>query len=131
MGIIITSLILLVIGIIMTLAYMNSVSVPEGILYFGVIFIIIFGVVLVICTACVIETNVNRDLHYQNKLHEREMLEHRINQIENNNVGNELLYNDIVKFNNELRSVKKWANNFWVNWFYVQEIAELDYIEVK
>lgn len=131
MGIIIASLVLLVIGIIMVYAYMNSVSLPEGILVFGVAFTIIFAVVLITCVMCAIDTNINRDLYYQNKLHEREILEYRINQIENNNIGNELLYNDIVEFNNDLRSVKKWANNFWVNLFYVQEIAELDYIEVK
>lgn len=115
----------------MVYVYVNNTSVPELILVFGIVLTMIFAVILGVCIGCVIDTNVNRDLYYQNKLHEREMLEYRINQLENNNIGNELLYNNIVEFNNDLRSVKKWANNFWVNWFYVQEIAELDYVEVK
>lgn len=131
MGIIITSLVLLVIGIIMVLAYVNSRSAPEGILIFGVMIAVISVIVLGVSIGCVIDTNINGDLYYQNKLHEREMLEYRINQLENNNIGNELLYNDIVEFNNDLRGVKKWADNFWIGSFYVQEIAQLDYIEVR
>jgi hypothetical protein len=59
------------------------------------------------------------------------MLEYRIEHIEENITGNEMLYNDIVEFNNELRSTKKWANNPWTNWFYNQDIATIDYIEIE
>ena len=131
MGIIIAALVLLAIGLIMILAYTNSMSVSEGIFGSGIVIVVFSAIMLAICIGCVIDTNVNGDLYYQNKLHEREMLEYRANQTENNIIGNELLYNDIVEFNNDLRGVKKWANNFWVGSFYVQEIAELDYIEVR
>ena len=47
-----------------------------------------------------------------------------------NIVGNEMLYNDVVEFNNELRRIKKWANSPWVSWFYNQKIASIDYIEI-
>lgn len=78
----------------------------------------------------IIDAQVNEDIYYQNVLYEKEMLEYRIEHIEENITGNELLYNDIVEFNNELRSVKKWANSPWTNWFYNQDIATIDYIEL-
>ena len=71
-----------------------------------------------------------REVNYQNALYEKEMLEYRIEHMENNITGNEMFYNDIVEFNNELRSTKKWANNPWVNWFNNQDIATIDYIEL-
>ncbi len=78
----------------------------------------------------IIDAQANEDIYYQNVLYEKEMLEYRIEHIEENITGNELLYNDIVEFNNELRSVKKWANSPWTNWFYNQDIATIDYIEL-
>lgn len=75
-------------------------------------------------------TYIGYDLNYQNFLYERDMIEYRIEHIEDNVTGNEMLYNDIVKFNNELRSKKKWADNPWTNWFCNQNIASLDYIEL-
>lgn len=80
--------------------------------------------------AFIMTININRDIDYQNKLYEREMLEYRIEKMEENITGNEMLYNDIVEFNNELRSTKKWANNPWTNWFNNQDIATIDYIEI-
>ena len=61
---------------------------------------------------------------------EKEILEYRIDNMKDNIVGNEMLYNDIVEFNNELRNVKKWADSPWTNWFYNQDIATIDYIEI-
>lgn len=71
------------------------------------------------------------DLDYQNTLHEREVIEYRLDHMEENIVGNEMLYNDIVEFNNMLRSQKKWANNPWTSWFNNEKIAALDYIELS
>lgn len=79
----------------------------------------------------IINVQVNGDINYQNKLHEKEMLEYRIEHIEENITGNEMLYNDIVEFNNELRSTKKWANSPWTNWLYNKDIASIDYIEFE
>lgn len=70
------------------------------------------------------------DLDYQNALHKREVIEYRLDHMEEDITGNEMLYNDIVEFNNMLRSQKKWANNPWTNWFNNEKIAELDYIEL-
>lgn len=89
----------------------------------GILLLTIFGT-LAVCNA------VSYDLDYQNFLHEKEMLEYRIEHMEENITGNEMLYNDIVEFNNELRKEKKWANNPWTSWFNNKDIASLDYIEL-
>lgn len=67
---------------------------------------------------------------YQNTIYEKQVIEYRLENEDENTVGNELLYNDIVEFNNSLRSVKKWANNPWTNWFYNADVATIDYIEI-
>ena len=86
--------------------------------------ITLFSIVMILVNVSVY------DVEYQNMLHTREMLEYRIEHTEENITGNEMLYNDIVEFNNELRSEKKWANNPWTNWFNNQDIASIDYIEL-
>lgn len=94
------------------------------------------GVLIVACILFVTflclcgNIKINEDIEYQNTYYHRATLEYRLENIEKNNVGNEYLYNDIVEFNNSLRSTKKWANNPWTNWFNNQKIAELDYIEL-
>lgn len=70
------------------------------------------------------------NLDYENKLYEREVLEYRLESADNNITGNELLYNDIVAFNNTLRATKKHAGNPWLSWFSNQKIASIDYIEL-
>lgn len=81
--------------------------------------------------AAIISKTIACELNYQNVMYEKEMLEYRIEHIEENITGNEMLYNDIVEFNNELRKIKKWANNPWTNWFNNQDIASIDYIELN
>lgn len=96
----------------------------------GVILTVVGLILGILCTIAIIDVNANKDIYYQNTLYEKDMLEYRIDNMEDNIVGNEMLYNDIVEFNNELRSVKKWAYNPFTNWFYVKEIAEIDYVEL-
>ena len=95
---------------------------------------IILMIIAIFATALVgigiVDAQANKDINYQNTLYKKEMLEYRVEHIEENITGNEMLYNDIVEFNNELRSTKKWANNPWTNWFYNQDIAAMDYIEL-
>lgn len=108
-----------------------SYSVRDIIETIGIAFVVI-GILCSIFTSAFIMTNViTYDVSYQNVLHEREMLEYRIEHMEENITGNEMLYNDIVEFNNELRETKKWANNPWTNWFNNEDIASLDYIELN
>lgn len=96
----------------------------------GIMFAIIAFFAVLFVVIGIIDIQVTGDIHYQNKLHEREMLEYRIGHMEENITGNEMLYNDIVEFNNELRNTKKWANNPWTSWFNNQDIASVDYIEL-
>lgn len=96
----------------------------------GFVLTILSSCALLFATIGIIDAQVNKDVRYQNKLYEREMLEYRIDNMEDNLVGNEMLYKDIVEFNNDLRDVKKWANNPFTNWFYLEDIASLDYIEL-
>ena len=83
-----------------------------------------------ICIIIIITVQIHAEEDYQNKLHEREVIEYRIKHTQDNIVGNEMLYNDIVEFNNSLRSDKKWANNPWTSWFNNAKIASIDYIEL-
>lgn len=119
---------LLVAGIILFIVY-NNTNCGEWI--FGAsIFSIVASVIIGFFVAVIIiDTHAGSYIKYQNKLYEKKVLEYRINNMEDNIVGNEMIYNDIVEFNNELRSIKKWANNPWTNWFYNKDIATIDYIE--
>lgn len=75
----------------------------------------------------------SKSIYYEQAVYAKEVLEYRLEQIEQGNsvTGNELVYNDVVEFNNELRSVKKWANNPWISWFNNDLIADnIDYIEI-
>lgn len=96
----------------------------------GVILIAISVIALSLVVGFIIDANANGDIYYQNKLYEKDVLEYRIDNISENITGNELLYNDIVRFNNELRSIKKWANSPWTNWFNNAKVASIDYIHI-
>lgn len=85
----------------------------------------------IIVGTLIIGTQINKDVEYQNALYEKEVLEYRIEEADSNIVGNELLYGDIVEFNNKLRTIKKWANNPWTNWFFNEDLATIDYVEIN
>lgn len=87
------------------------------------------GIMTFVCIVCLLDTQINKAVNYQNALYEKEVLEYRIENMDNDITGNEMLYNDIVEFNNELRSAKKWANNPFVNWFWNEDIATIAYVE--
>ena len=127
----IISLVVLVVGILLIVLSKNRKLrywTREHLEFTGLLFIVLGALVSVICVGCIIGNASTRDITYQNVLHQREMLEYRIEHMEDNITGNEMLYNDIVEFNNELRSVKKWANNPWTNWFTNQDVATIDYV---
>ena len=124
---------LLVVGIILTIIYNKTdnwnircrIEIPK-------FAFILFGAMLTfVASAFIIINTITYDVEYQNMLHTKEMLEYRIEHMEENITGNEMLYNDIVEFNNELRSTKKWANSPWTSWFNNQDIASIDYIDLN
>lgn len=96
----------------------------------GIVCVVIGTIFSLTFAFMVIETKTNSDVDYENKLAEKQMIEYRIEQGEEI-PGNELLYTQIVEFNNSLRTTKKWSANPWTSWFHNAKIAELDYIEIK
>jgi hypothetical protein len=96
----------------------------------GMLSVVLATGILLGCTIVIMTVQIPAENDYQKMLYEKEVLEYRIENEENNIVGNELLYNDIVEFNNALRDEKYYADNLWVNWFHNAKIAEIDYIEI-
>ena len=96
--------------------------------------LIILGIILNVCSLPgIFITLGSKDINYEKTVYEKQVLEYRLEQVEQgvNVTGNELVYNDVVEFNNHLRSIKKWANNPWTNWFNNDLIADnIDYIEI-
>lgn len=126
----ILGIILLIIGI--KLLSMDIRNNYENVLFLcGVVAFGIGAIITFMCTVCIIGVQTGKEVNYQNALYEKEVLEYRIENMENDITGNEMLYNDIVEFNNELRNTKKWANNPWSSWFWNEDIATIDYVEYR
>ena len=96
----------------------------------GVILIVGFAIAFS-CSLLIIKNNVIKEVDFEKVLYEKKTIEYRIEHQEDNIVGNELLYEDIVEFNNNLRLTKYWVNNPWTNWFNNDKVAQLDYIEYE
>lgn len=122
---------ILIAGIICLIVENKTYHCPQFVFIFGVCATFLCGVALMASMIVIAEAQTTRDVDYQNMLHKREMLEYRIEHMEENITGNEMLYNDIVEFNNKLRSTKKWANNPWTSWFNNQDVASIDYIVLE
>ena len=86
---------------------------------------------LLICSLFAIITVCTKDIKFEKATYAKEMLEYRLENQEKNLVGGELLYNDILEFNNELKSHKKYSKNLFTNWYYNDKIAEMDYIDYR
>lgn len=101
--------------------------------YVGFFISVVFSICLFIIGTLAVSFAVQEKIgiRYANTLYEREVLEIRLENYENNIVGNELLYSDIVKFNNNLRNIKRKANNKWLNTFVNEDIATIDYIDIS
>ena len=123
---------LIVAGILLTIIgkRMKRYSTRYNVRFIGQLMIATGIAVSFVMAALMVSNTVNYDLSYQNTMYEKGMLEYRIEHMEENITGNEMLYNDIVEFNNNLRDVKKWANNPWTNWFNNAKVASIDYIEI-
>ena len=119
-----------VVGIVLASVRLDNYKTEDIINFIGAMLMILGILFSCTCFAVIIGQVSAREIDYQNTLYEKEMLEYRIEHMEQNITGNEMLYSDIVEFNNELRRVKKWANNPWTNWFNNQKVATIDYIEL-
>jgi hypothetical protein len=96
----------------------------------GVILIVGFGAAFA-CSLLAISNTVTKQVEFEKVLYEKKTIEYRIEHQEDNTVGNELLYEDIIEFNNNLRLTRYWANNPWTNWFNNDKVADLGYIEYE
>lgn len=97
---------------------------------FATIGSIISCVALIVSVACVIGNYITVEINYENTLYAKEVLEYRLDTKSENLTGNELLYSEIVEFNNDLRKVKKYASSPWTSWFNNPKVAAMDYIEI-
>ena len=94
---------------------------------------VVSGLVLICMSAGILCTQINIDMDYDNTAEKREALVMAVELAEEGNVTltNVNIYTDIAKFNAELRKVKRWADNPWINLFYNHRIAhEIDYIRL-
>lgn len=134
MGIFIIGIVLIIVGIIFHYLYEKSESYWDSNWQLSVVMIgYILGIaILIFVTILSIITLANEDIQYQKMLNTREAIEYRLEQIDNdeNLLINGGVYDDIVKYNNELVEYKKWSNNFWFGWFWCDSPATLDYIEL-
>lgn len=126
MLIVILSIVLLILGIVLILVGYNKDKDYSSIIV-G-IFTVISGIAFIIIMCCI---QIPKERKYQEALYEKEVIEYRIEHQDDNIVGNELLYNDIVEFNNMLRKSKLYSNNIWINWFANDKIAKIEYIDYK
>ena len=122
------SIVAVVAGILMAVIYNNSNSYSElieiaaGVLIaLGSVFTLCFGVAGLV-------VHLREETGYQNALYERSVLVYRMENGELS--GNEMLYTQIMEFNNELRITKRWSENAWVGMMYNEKIATIDYIEI-
>ena len=119
---------LVIISIVCVIIDCNTKNGVSSLIYTPLFLVGITALIVSLVIICKVQ--INRDIDYQNKLYEKTTLEYRIENEDAHTTGNELLYRDIVKFNNSLRMTKKWANNTWVSWFFNGDIATIDYIEI-
>jgi len=128
---IIVSLILLVICIAVCNYGDNHYSFPDWITITSFVVSLISASLFIASIVFATANSITKETNFQNMLYEKQVIEYRIENKESNIVGNEMLYNDIVAFNNKLRTEKKWATNPWTNVFNNDLIASIDYIELE
>ncbi|MCM1306479.1 MAG: hypothetical protein NC037_01010 [Bacteroides sp.] len=97
----------------------------------GSIVSFLFGMALIIAIGFAMGVQIPKEKDYQAVLYEKEVLEYRLEHIEENLVGNEILYSEIIEFNNQLRDCKYYSGNLWLNLFYNDKIATIDYIGIS
>lgn len=128
MGIFIICAIILAIGIFLCIHNLKD-SYGDGVLCS--LIIILFSIPLIITLIVLMCVQIPKQKDYETALYERQVIEYRLENKSENVVGNELLYQDIVDYNNSLRSHKRYSDNFWVNWFFNNKIATIEYIEIE
>lgn len=91
----------------------------------------LLSIPLCICITIALSVQVYKDRDYEEMVYEKSVLELRLNNKDDNLVGNEFLYADIIDFNNKLRYERRYADNFWIGIFHNDKIATIEYIEIE
>ena len=120
---------MLILGIAGLVVYDRYNWVPELFDLVGLPLTILGSITTVISIIVIVVNFAFLDIDYEAKLAERQMLEYRIENYEDT-VGNELIYADVLEFNNDLRSTKRFADSPWTNWYHNWKIAELEYVDI-
>lgn len=126
-------LIILFIGLVIfiTLAILDfNYWYTEILFCISIVFSIFIGIGLMVVGTLSILTQCYKQKDYEKAIYERQVIEYRLEKQDDNLVGNELLYQDIVNYNNNLRNHKRYSDNFWLNWLYNDKIANIEYIEL-
>ena len=129
MGLIIIFLTLLVIAIILLVIneikwwtdIVNMICVP---------LIILLSIGFLVASISALSTQILKQKNYEEVLYKKQVIEYRLENQHQNLVGNELLFDDIVGLNNDLRNHKRYCDNFWIGIFYNDKIATIDYITI-
>lgn len=133
MGIVIVSAVLLITGITLILVC-NSINYDWADAWYGILglFMSVLSLIVFVSSSVIaLVTQIPKQKNYESALYERQVIEYRLDHKSENVVGNELLYEDIVEYNNALRSHKRYHDNFWLSWFYNDKIATIEYIEIE
>lgn len=99
--------------------------------YVGVPISLVGMVGILVCVILIGLVQPTKQIDCEKMLYKKEVLEYRVEHQEDNIVGNELLYQDIIEFNNQLRNDKRLANNIWTNWFANDLVAAIEYVDYK
>lgn len=128
----ILSFVLLTIGILYLIYASKHFPYTKSWIDFIGLFSVIIGIVMFIaCSIMIISVQFDKDIIYQDMLERKATIEYSLEQMKNNDKNvtiNGGVYMDILEYNKEVRSAREWAKNPWTNWFYLQKIADLDYI---
>jgi hypothetical protein len=126
MLIVLIALVALVAGIVLILLDDGDLEAKFGI---GVALTCLGVIVGVAASIAAISVQVREDVAYEKTLARKQAIEYSIEHREENLIGNELLFADVVAFNNDIREEKWKAESPWVNWFANDKIADIDYID--
>lgn len=120
---------MLILGIAGLVVYDRCNWAPELFDLAGLPLTIVGGMMTGISIILIVVNLAVLNIDYDNKLAERQMLEYRIENYENA-VGNELIYADVLEFNNDLRTTKRYADSPWTSWYHNWKIADIDYVDI-
>lgn len=96
---------------------------------------VILGIVVLIMSACIIETNINADAKVAANQKRYESLiyqyENNVYDSDDDVIGKKELYNQIQEWNEDLARYRAKEKDFWVGIFYPNVFDQFEFIEYK